>query len=73
VVGEPASGVFGRVRLAVWDDLTYILDEQQSSTPIPRAVGSIVLLSTVLAPLLIQPLLRRDSGPDVRGACNSWY
>ncbi len=43
----------------LWNDLTYTLDEHQSSTPIPRAVGSIVLFSTVLAPLLIEPLLRR--------------
>ncbi len=34
------------------------LDEHQSSTPIPRASGSIVLLATVLAPTLIAPLLR---------------
>jgi hypothetical protein len=42
----------------LWDDFTYVLDEHQSSTPMPRAVGSIVLLSTVLAPVLIAPLLR---------------
>ena len=35
------------------------LDERQSSTPIPRASGSIILLATVLAPTLIAPLLRR--------------
>ncbi len=53
----------------LWDDLTYRLDEQQSSTPIPRAVGSIVLLSTVMAPLLIAPLLERgnERGPAVPG------
>jgi hypothetical protein len=45
----------------LWDDLTYVLDERQSSTPIPRAVGSVVLLSTVLAPLMIEPLLRHRS------------
>jgi hypothetical protein len=45
----------------LWDDFTYVLDEQQSSTPMPRAVGSIVLLSTVLAPVLIAPLLRRSA------------
>ena len=48
----------------LWDDLTYTLNEQQSSTPIPRAVGSLVLLSTVLAPLLVAPLLdRRRTAP----------
>jgi hypothetical protein len=55
-----AAAVIAGFTYIIWDDLTYILDEHQSSTPIPRAVGSIVLLSTVLAPLLIQPLLRRD-------------
>jgi len=35
------------------------LDERQSSTPIPRASGSIVLLAAVLAPVLLAPLLRR--------------
>ena len=55
-----AAAVIAGLTYILWDDLTYILDEHQSSTPIPRAVGSIVLLSTVLAPLLIQPLLRRD-------------
>jgi hypothetical protein len=48
----------------LWDDFTYRLDEQQSSTPMPRAVGSIMLLSTVFAPLLIAPLLRRTAPPD---------
>jgi hypothetical protein len=43
----------------LWDDLTYILDERNSSTSIPCAFGAIALLSTVLAPLLIEPLLRR--------------
>jgi hypothetical protein len=42
----------------LWDDLTYVLDERQSSTPMPRAVGSIVLLSIVVAPLLVKPLLK---------------
>jgi hypothetical protein len=41
------------------------LDEHQSSTPIPRASGSIVLLATVLAPILIAPLLRRPR-PSLR-------
>jgi hypothetical protein len=36
------------------------LDEQFQSTPIPRAAGSLALLSTVLAPLLIAPLLWPD-------------
>ena len=43
----------------LWSDPGLTLDEKQSSTPIPRVVGSIVLLSTVFAPLLIDPLLRR--------------
>jgi hypothetical protein len=42
----------------LWSDPSLVLDEQQSSTPIPRVVGSIVLLSAVLAPILIEPLLR---------------
>ena len=54
------AAVIAGLTYILWDDLTYVLDEHQSTTPIPRAVGSIVLLSTVLAPLLIQPLLRRD-------------
>jgi hypothetical protein len=45
----------------LWSNPALVLDEQQSSTPIPRAVGSIVLLSTVLAPVLIAPLLRPTS------------
>ena len=42
----------------LWSDPGLVLDEQQSSTPIPRAVGAIVLLSATFAPLLISPLLR---------------
>jgi hypothetical protein len=42
----------------LWSDPGLALDEKQSSTPIPRVVGSIVLLSTTLAPVLIEPLLR---------------
>jgi hypothetical protein len=42
-----------------WSNVGWILDERQSSTPIPRAVGSVALLSTVVAPLLIEPLLQR--------------
>ena len=61
-----AAAVIAGFTYILWDDLTYILDEHQSSTPTPRAVGSIVLLSAVLAPLLIQPLLRRDF-PVARG------
>jgi hypothetical protein len=54
----------------LWDDLTYVLDERQSSTPMPRAVGSIALLSIVVLPLLIHPLLpsrstRTPSNPAV--------
>jgi len=43
----------------LWTEASLPLNDQQSSTPIPRVVGSIVLLSAVLAPLLIQPLLER--------------
>ncbi len=57
-----ALGVAGFTYI-LWNDLTYTLDERQSSTPIPRAVGSLVLLSTVLAPLVIEPLLRRRGRP----------
>jgi hypothetical protein len=56
----------------LWSDLTYVMDTHQSSTPIPRAVGSVALLSTVLAPLLIAPLLQKraglnESGPGIPG------
>ena len=56
-----ASAIAGFTYI-LWSDPGLVLDEQQSSTPMPRAVGSIVLLSTVLAPVLIAPLLRR--APD---------
>ncbi len=56
-----ASAIAGFTYI-LWSDPGLVLDEQQSSTPMPRAVGSIVLLSTVLAPVLIAPLLRRP--PD---------
>ena len=52
----------------VWSEPTVSLDTHNSTTPIPRAVGSFVLLSAALAPLLIDPLLARHSrdrrGPD---------
>ena len=41
------------------------LTTRGSDTPIPRAVGSVVLLSTVLAALLIEPLLARRPEPLV--------
>lgn len=47
----------------LWDDFTYVLDTHQSSTPMPRAVGSIALLSAVYAPLLIAPLIRTAPVP----------
>jgi hypothetical protein len=56
-LGTVAVGVLGFTYI-LWDDFTYVLDEQTQSTPFPRVVGSLVLLSTVLAPLLIAPLLR---------------
>ncbi len=43
----------------LWSNPSFTLNESQSATPIPRVVGSLALLSTVLAPLLIEPLLRR--------------
>lgn len=43
----------------VWSEPTVSLDTHNSTTPIPRAVGSLVLLSAVLAPLLLDPLLSR--------------
>ncbi|HEY4346836.1 MAG TPA: hypothetical protein VGM80_04545 [Gaiellaceae bacterium] len=53
----------------LWSLEPPILDERQSSTPIPRASGSIVLLATVMAPLLIAPLLRlRRPPPSASGA-----
>ncbi|MEI8105176.1 MAG: hypothetical protein WCH31_04945 [Actinomycetes bacterium] len=42
----------------LWQYTGVPLDTKQSSTPIPRAVGAIVLLGAVLAPLLIDALLR---------------
>ncbi len=56
-LGTFLTGVAGFTYI-LWDDFTYKLDTQQSSTPIPRAVGAIVLLSATFAPLLISPLLR---------------
>ncbi len=55
-LGTFTVGVLGFTYI-LWDDFTYVLDEQQSSTPFPRVVGSLVLFSTVLAPVLIAPLL----------------
>ena len=42
----------------LWTEASLPLTEAQSATPIPRVVGSIVLLSSVVAPLLVDPLLR---------------
>jgi hypothetical protein len=59
----------------LWSDFTYVLNTSQSATPIPRAVGSIVLFSTVMAPLLIAPLLGRPAqtvrGPETRAPDHS--
>ncbi len=52
-------GIIAGLTYILWSDSTLTLDTHQSSTPIPRAVGSIVLFSTVLAPLLIAPLLKK--------------
>jgi len=43
----------------LWSDPGLVLSTANSATPIPRAVGSLVLLSTLLSPILIEPLLRR--------------
>ena len=64
------AGVIGFTYI-LWSDLTYTLDTHQSSTPIPRAVGSIVLLSTLLAPLLIAPLLEETGGPTIHRLAGS--
>jgi hypothetical protein len=45
----------------LWSDPGLQLSTSTAATPIPRVVGSLVLLSTVLAPLLIDPLLRRPA------------
>lgn len=42
----------------LWADPEYEFSTRQSATPIPRAVGSIVLLSLAFAPLLLERLLR---------------
>jgi hypothetical protein len=52
-------GIVAGLTYILWSDPSLTLDTHQSSTPIPRAVGSIVLFSTVLAPLLIAPLLKK--------------
>ena len=61
-------GLIAGFTYVLWDDLTYVLDTHQASTPMPRAVGSIVILATVLAPLLIEPLVRRPSPQRQLGA-----
>jgi branched-subunit amino acid transport protein len=53
--------LFAGFTYILWDDVTYVLDEHQSSTPVPRAVGSIVILATVFAPILIDCLLHDES------------
>jgi hypothetical protein len=42
----------------IWSDPSLPISTKQSMTPIPRAVGAIVLLSAVLAPLLVDGLGR---------------
>ena len=42
----------------LWSDPGLVLSTANSATPIPRAVGSLVLLSALLSPILIDPLLR---------------
>jgi len=48
----------------VWSEPTVSLDTHNSTSPIPRAVGSLVLLSAGLAPLLIEPLLSHRRRTD---------
>jgi hypothetical protein len=62
-------GLVGGFTYVLWDDLTYVLDEHQSATPMPRAVGSIVILATAFAPILIDSLLRTSPvAAETRGA-----
>jgi hypothetical protein len=53
---------------ALWSAPIYRLIEATSATPATRAVGSIVLFSTVLAPLLIAPLIARRQMQGARQA-----
>jgi hypothetical protein len=46
-----------------WSDPNIPISTRNSLSPIPRAVGSIVLLAAALGPLLLDPLLRRRPGP----------
>jgi hypothetical protein len=43
----------------IWAVPTVSLDTKNSTTPVPRTIGSLVLLSALVAPLLIEPLLAR--------------
>jgi hypothetical protein len=61
----------------VWSDPRLPISTKQSQTPIPRAVGSIVLMSTILAPLLLQRLLastqvREPALTSSRGVATTW-
>jgi hypothetical protein len=57
-----ALGIVGFMWI-LWSDPGLPLNTDNSTTPIPRVVGALVLLSAVLAPLLIGPLLDRRVSP----------
>jgi hypothetical protein len=65
-----ALGVAG-FTYVLWSTPDYQLITAQSATPIPRAVGSIVLFSAVMAPLLIAPLIDSKPAPEVTPAESS--
>jgi hypothetical protein len=50
----------------IWSDPSLPISTKPSLTPIPRAVGAIALLSIVLAPLLVQPLLSDEASTEPR-------
>jgi hypothetical protein len=43
----------------IWAVPSVSLDTKNSTTPVPRTIGSLALLSALVAPLLIEPLLAR--------------
>jgi hypothetical protein len=61
----------------IWSDPSLPISTRQSQTPIPRAVASIVLMSTIFAPLLLQRLLAPAPAFDPalasnRGVSTTW-
>ena len=57
---------FAALTWVLWSDPNLELSTRQSATPIPRAVGAIVLLSLALAPVLLDQLLRSRHEPQGR-------